>query len=80
MSWVCVSSSSLPVWTPSRLAWAFNSFTSPRNPKQQAQLRAHPEMIPQAVEELLRFYSIVNPIRTATKQSCAIWMRSESFE
>jgi cytochrome P450 len=38
-----------------------------RNPEQQAQLRANPEMIPQAVEELLRFYSIVNPIRTATK-------------
>jgi cytochrome P450 len=38
-----------------------------RNPKQPAQLRANPEMIPQAVEELLRFYSIVNPIRTATK-------------
>jgi cytochrome P450 len=38
-----------------------------RNPKQQAKLRANPELIPQAVEELLRFYSIVNPIRTATK-------------
>jgi cytochrome P450 len=38
-----------------------------RNPEQQARLRADPEMIPQAVEELLRFYSIVNPIRTATK-------------
>jgi cytochrome P450 len=38
-----------------------------RNPEQQARLRANPEMIPQAVEELLRFYSIVNPIRTATK-------------
>ena len=38
-----------------------------RNAEQQAQLRANPEMIPQAVEELLRFYSIVNPIRTATK-------------
>jgi len=38
-----------------------------RNSEQQAQLRANPEIIPQAVEELLRFYSIVNPIRTATK-------------
>jgi len=38
-----------------------------RNPEQQARLRANPEMIPQAVEELLRFYSIVNQIRTATK-------------
>jgi cytochrome P450 len=38
-----------------------------RNPEQQARLRANPDMIPQAVEELLRFYSIVNPIRTATK-------------
>jgi cytochrome P450 len=38
-----------------------------RNPEQQARLRANPEMIPQAVEELLRFYSIVNPIRTATR-------------
>jgi cytochrome P450 len=38
-----------------------------RNPEQQARLRANPEIIPQAVEELLRFYSIVNPIRTATK-------------
>jgi cytochrome P450 len=38
-----------------------------RNPEQQARLRANPEMIPEAVEELLRFYSIVNPIRTATK-------------
>jgi cytochrome P450 len=32
-----------------------------RNAEQQAQLRANPEMIPQAVAELLRFYSIVNP-------------------
>jgi cytochrome P450 len=38
-----------------------------RNIEHQARLRANPEMIPQAVEELLRFYSIVNPIRTATR-------------
>jgi len=38
-----------------------------RNPEQQQRLRANPELIPQAVEELLRFYSIVNPIRTVTK-------------
>jgi cytochrome P450 len=38
-----------------------------RNPEHQARLRANPEMILEAVEELLRFYSIVNPIRTATR-------------
>lgn len=38
-----------------------------RNPEQQADLRAHPEKIPQAVEELLRAYSIVNMRRVVTK-------------
>jgi cytochrome P450 len=38
-----------------------------RNREYQVRLRANPEMIPEAVEELLRFYSIVNPIRTATR-------------
>jgi len=38
-----------------------------RNPEQQAQLRANPELIPDAVEELLRSYSIVNMRRTVTR-------------
>ena len=38
-----------------------------RNPEQQAQLRAHPEQIGDAVEELLRSYSIVNMRRTVTQ-------------
>jgi cytochrome P450 len=38
-----------------------------RHPEQQAELRAHPERIPQAVEELLRAYSIVNMRRTVTR-------------
>lgn len=37
-----------------------------RNPEQQAQLRVKPELIPDAVEELLRAYSIVNMRRTVT--------------
>lgn len=37
-----------------------------RHPEQQAQLRAHPELIGDAVEELLRSYSIVNMRRTVT--------------
>jgi cytochrome P450 len=39
-----------------------------RHPEQQAELRAHPERIPQAVEELLRAYSIVNSRRTVTRE------------
>lgn len=39
-----------------------------RNPAQQAELRAHPERIPDAVEELLRAYSIVNGRRTVTRE------------
>ncbi len=38
-----------------------------RHPEQQAELRAHPERIPQAVEEMLRAYSIVNMRRLVTK-------------
>src|SRR5690606_17647994 len=38
-----------------------------RNPQQQAQLRANPELIPDAVEELLRSYSFVNMRRTVTR-------------
>jgi cytochrome P450 len=37
-----------------------------RHPEQQAELRAHPERIPNAVEELLRSYSIVNMRRVVT--------------
>lgn len=37
-----------------------------RNPEQQAQLRTNPELIGDAVEELLRSYSIVNMRRTVT--------------
>jgi cytochrome P450 len=37
-----------------------------RHPEQQAQLRAHPELMGDAVEELLRSYSIVNMRRTVT--------------
>lgn len=38
-----------------------------RNPEQQSQLRANPELIPDAVEEMLRAYSIVNMRRTVTR-------------
>ncbi|MEH6386355.1 MULTISPECIES: cytochrome P450 [Pseudomonas] len=38
-----------------------------RNPEQQAQLRADPSLIPDAVEEMLRSYSIVNMRRTVTR-------------
>lgn len=37
------------------------------NPEQQAALRANPDKIPQAVEELLRAYSIVNMRRIVTR-------------
>lgn len=39
-----------------------------RHPEQQAELRAHPERIAQAVEELLRSHSIVNGRRTVTRE------------
>lgn len=38
-----------------------------RHPEQQAQLRADPTLIPAAVEELLRSYSVVNMRRTVTR-------------
>ncbi|WP_193073409.1 cytochrome P450 [Pseudomonas sp. FME51] len=38
-----------------------------RNPAQQAQLRADPSLISDAVEEMLRSYSIVNMRRTVTR-------------
>lgn len=38
-----------------------------RNPQQQAALRADPAMIPGAVEEMLRSYSVVNMRRTVTR-------------
>ncbi|HDZ56393.1 MAG TPA: cytochrome P450 [Pseudomonas xinjiangensis] len=38
-----------------------------RNPEQQAQLRADPSLISDAVEEMLRSYSIVNMRRTVTR-------------
>ncbi|MBX3509736.1 MAG: cytochrome P450 [Hyphomonadaceae bacterium] len=38
-----------------------------RNPALQAQLRANPEQIPVAVEELLRAYAIVGPHRRVTR-------------
>ncbi|SDS90833.1 Cytochrome P450 [Halopseudomonas litoralis] len=38
-----------------------------RNPEQQAQLRTDPTLIPDAVEEMLRSYSIVNMRRTVTR-------------
>ena len=38
-----------------------------RHPEHQAQLRANPEMIPAAVEELLRAYSTVNMRRMVTR-------------
>ena len=38
-----------------------------RNPEQQAQLRADPSLISDAVEEMLRSYSIVNMRRTVTQ-------------
>lgn len=37
------------------------------HPEQQNELREHPERIPQAVEELLRSYSIINMRRVVTK-------------
>lgn len=37
------------------------------NPEQQSDLRAHPDKIPGAVEELLRAYSIVNMRRIVTR-------------
>jgi len=38
-----------------------------RNPQAQEELRAHPERIPNAVEEMLRAFATITPIRTATK-------------
>lgn len=38
-----------------------------RHPEQQAAIRADPSLIPQAVEEMLRAYSIVNMRRTVTR-------------
>ena len=38
-----------------------------RNPAHQEELRAHPERIPQAVDEMLRAYSIVNMRLTVTR-------------
>lgn len=38
-----------------------------RHPEQQAQLRADPGLIPAAVEEMLRAYSVVNMRRTVTR-------------
>lgn len=38
-----------------------------RHPEQQTELRDNPDRIPQAVEEMLRAYSIVNMRRTVTK-------------
>jgi cytochrome P450 len=40
-----------------------------RHPEHQAQLRANPDLIPAAVEELLRSYSIVNSRRRVTKDT-----------
>jgi len=38
-----------------------------RNPDAQQELREHPERIPNAVEEMLRAFATITPIRTATK-------------
>lgn len=50
----------------SSLGWIFMHLA--RQPEQQAELRAHPERISDAVEELLRAYSIVNMRRTVTRE------------
>jgi len=38
-----------------------------RHPEHQAQLRSRPELVPNAVDELLRAYSVVNGRRTVTR-------------
>ncbi|MDB6060571.1 MAG: cytochrome family protein [Verrucomicrobiaceae bacterium] len=47
------------------MAWQFRHLAE--NPKDQALLRANPELIPNAVEELLRAYAAVTTFRTCTK-------------
>jgi cytochrome P450 len=51
-------------------ALAFQFLHLARHPDHQAQLRENPELIPAAVEELLRAYSIVNMRRLVTRDVC----------
>jgi cytochrome P450 len=48
-------------------ALAFSFYYLARSPEHRDQIVANPEIIPMAVEELLRYCSFVNPVRTATR-------------
>lgn len=50
---------------PSNIAWSLRFLAT--HPELRQQLVADPTVIPYAVEEFLRFYSVANPVRRATK-------------
>lgn len=50
---------------PSNISWALRFLAS--NPDYRHQVIEHPEMIPGAVEEFLRIYSVANPMRRVTR-------------
>jgi len=49
------------------MAWQFHHLAT--HHEDQARLRAHPELIPQAIDELMRFYAAVATSRECTKET-----------